>query len=146
MAPFCCASAPETWGKLIPVTLNFLAFQDLVFLYSHIESDRSNWQIFFQFSSVQSLNHVRLFVTPWSVARQASLSITNSWSWLQLIFLESVMPSNHLILSSPFPPTFSLSQHQGLFLWVGSSHQVTKVLEFQLQHQSFQWIFRLYFL
>ena len=43
-------------------------------------------------------------------------------------------------LSSPSPPTFSLSHHQGLFQWVSSSHQVAKVLE--LQHQSFQWIFR----
>ena len=42
-------------------------------------------------------------------------------------------------LSSPSPPTFNLSQHQGLFKWVSSSHQVAKVLEFQLQHQSFQW-------
>ena len=45
-------------------------------------------------------------------------------------------------LSSPSTPTFNLSQHQGLFQWVGSLHQVAKVLEFQLQHQSFQWIFR----
>ena len=45
-------------------------------------------------------------------------------------------------LPSPSPPAFNLSQHQGLFKWVGSSHQVAKVLEFQLQHQSFQWIFR----
>ena len=44
--------------------------------------------------------------------------------------------------SSPSPPAFNLSQHQGLFKWVSSSHQVAKVLEFQLQHQSFQWIFR----
>ena len=45
-------------------------------------------------------------------------------------------------LSSPSLPTVSLSQDQGLFQWVSSSHQVAKVLEFQLQHQSFQWIFR----
>ena len=45
-------------------------------------------------------------------------------------------------LSSPSPPTFNLSQHQGLFLWVSSSQQVAKALEYQLQHQSFQWIFR----
>ena len=45
-------------------------------------------------------------------------------------------------LSSLSPPNFNLSQHQGLFKWVSSSHQVAKVLEFQLQHQSFQWIFR----
>ena len=42
-------------------------------------------------------------------------------------------------LSSPSPPALNLSQHQGLYKWVRSSHQVTKVLEFQLQHQSFQW-------
>ena len=47
---------------------------------------------------------------------------------------------------SPSPPTFNLSQHQGLFKWVSSSHKVTKVLELQLQHQSFQWIFRTDFL
>ena len=46
----------------------------------------------------------------------------------------------------PFSPTFSLSQHQGLLQWVSSLHQVAKVLEFQLQHQSFQWIFRTDFL
>ena len=49
------------------------------------------------------------------------------------------------LLSSP-SPAFSLSQHQGLYKWVSSSHQVAKVLEFQLQHQSFQWIFRTDFL
>ena len=49
-------------------------------------------------------------------------------------------------LSSPSPPSFNLSQHQGLFQWVSSSHQVAKVLEIQLQHQSFQWIFRSDFL
>ena len=49
-------------------------------------------------------------------------------------------------LSSPSPLAFSFSQHQGLFQWVSSSHQVTKVLELQLQHQSFQWIFRTDFL
>ena len=54
-----------------------------------------------QFSSVQSLSHVRLFVTPWITARQASLSITNSWSSLRLMSIESVMPSSHLILCCP---------------------------------------------
>ena len=54
-----------------------------------------------QLSSVQSLSHVRLFATPWTAARQASLSITNSWSLLTLISIELVMPSNHLILCRP---------------------------------------------
>ena len=49
-------------------------------------------------------------------------------------------------LSSPFPPAFNLSRHQGLFKWVSSSHQVAKVLEFQIQHWSFQWTFRTDFL
>ena len=48
--------------------------------------------------------------------------------------------------SSPSPPAFNLSQHQDLFQWVSSSHQVAKVLEFQLQHQSFQWVFTTGFL
>ena len=100
-----------------------------------------------QFSSVKSFSRVQLFVTQWTAAHQPSLSITNSQSLLRLKSIESVMPSNHLILLSfPSPPAFNLSQYQGLFKWVSSSHQVAKVLEFQLQHQSFQWIFRTDFL
>ena len=58
-------------------------------------------------SSVQSLSHVRLFSTPWAAAPQASLSITNSRTLLKLMSIESVMPSNHLILCHPllFPPS-----------------------------------------
>ena len=84
------------------------------------------------FSSVQSLSCVRLFATPWIAAHQASLSITNSWSSLRLTSIESVMPSSHLILCRPLlllppiPPSISL------FQWVNSSHEVAKVLEFQL--------------
>ena len=57
---------------------------------------------------------------------------------------DAIQPFSPLL--SPFPPAFNLSQHQGLFQWVSSSHQVVKVLEFQLQHQPFQWIFRTGFL
>ena len=62
-----------------------------------------------QFSSVHSLSHVQLFGTPWTAARQASLSITNSQSLFKLMSIESVMPSNHLILCHPLllsPSTF----------------------------------------
>jgi len=52
---------------------------------------------------------------------------------------DAIQPSHPLL--PPSPPALSLSQHQGVFQWVGSSHQVAKVLEFQLQYQSFQWIF-----
>ena len=60
-----------------------------------------------KFTSVQSLSHVQLFVTTWTAAHQASLSITNSWSLIKLMSIESVMPSNHLILCHPLllPPS-----------------------------------------
>ena len=57
---------------------------------------------------------------------------------------DAIQPSHPL--SSPSPPALDLSQHQGLFKWVSSSHQVAKILVFQLQHQSFQWTFRTDFL
>ena len=62
---------------------------------------KSAFFILSQFSSVQSPCHVCLFATPWTVARQASLSITNSWSPPKLMSVEVVMPSNHLILCHP---------------------------------------------
>ena len=90
-------------------------------------------------SSVQSLSPVQLFAIPWTAARQASLSITNSQSLLKLMSIESVMPSNHLILCHPLllPPSIfpSIRVFSNEF---SSSHQVAKVLKFQLQHQSFQ--------
>ena len=90
-----------------------------------------------QFSSVTQL--CPTLCDPWTAALPASLSITNSWRLLKLMSIESVMPSNHLIfLSSPSPPAFNLSQHQGLFRWVSSSHQVAKVLESSVS--VFQWI------
>ena len=86
----------------------------------------------YQIRSHKSLSHVWLFATPWIAARQASLSITNSRSSLRLTSIESVMPSSHLILCCPLlllppiPPSISL------FQWVNSSHEVAKVLEFQI--------------
>ena len=95
------------------------------------------------FSSVQLHSHVWLFVTPWTAARKASLSITNFRSLLKLTSIESVMPSNHLILCRPllflpsiFPSIRVFSNESVLHI------RFAKVLEFQLQHQSFQWIFR----
>ena len=97
------------------------------------------------FSLVQSLSRVWLFVTPWITACQASLSITNSGSLPKLKFTQTqvhrvgdaIQPSHPL--SSPSPPVPNPSQNQGLFQWVNSLHEVAKVQEFQLQHQSFQW-------
>ena len=86
--------------------------------------------------SVQSLSHIRLFVTPWIAARQASLSITNSRSSPRLTSIESVMPSSHLILCRPLlhlPPicpsirVFTMSQ---LFAWGGQSTGVSASASF----------------
>ena len=97
---------------------------------------------------VQSPSHVRLHVTPWTAACQVPLSLTISRSLPKFMSITSGMPSSHLIhpLMSSSPSSLNLSQHQGLFQWVGCPHQMTKILEHQLQHQSFQWIFRADFL
>ena len=70
---------------------------------------------------VQFLSYARIFATPRTAAYLSLLSSPISQSILKFISIELVMPSNHLILCHPFPPAFSLSQHQGLFKWVGSS-------------------------
>ena len=98
---------------------------------------KSWWKLFFsimmhQFSSVHLLSRVQLFATPWIIAHQASLSITNSQSSLKLMSIESVMPSSHFILCHPlFSCPQSLPATES-FQWVNSLHEVPKVLEFQL--------------
>ena len=87
----------------------------------------------FHISSVQSLSCVQLFATPWIAAHQASLSITNSRSSLRLTSIrvsDAIQPSHPL--SFPSPPAPNPSQHQSLFQWVNSSHEVARVLDFQL--------------
>ena len=107
------------------------------------------WLKYWSYSicSVESLSCIWLFVTPYTAACQASLFITQLPKFTQIHVHwvgDAIQPSHSL--SSPSPPTFNLSQHQGLFPWVSSSHQVAKVWEFQLQHQSFQWMLRTDFL
>ena len=93
-----------------------------------------------RFSSVQfSHSVVSDFATPWIAAHQASLSITNSWSLLKLMPIESVMPSSHLILCRPLLLLPPIPPSIRVFSKESTPHQVAKVLEFQLQHQSFQW-------
>ena len=92
-----------------------------------------------QFSSVQSLSRVQLSATLWIAACQASQSITNSWSLFKLMSVKSAMPSSHLILCHPLLLLTPIHPSISLFQWVNSPHEVAKVLEFQLQHQSFQW-------
>ena len=96
-----------------------------------------------QFSSVQSLSLLLLFVTPVDYSTPG-LPVHDQLPEFSQTYVhwvgDAIQPSHPL--STPYPPAFNLSQHQGLFKWVSSSHLVAKVLEFQLQHQSFQWIFR----
>ena len=96
----------------------------------------------FLFVAIQSLNWVQLFVTPWTAARQASLSSIISRSLLRLMSIESVMYSNHFILCCPLFLLLQSFPASGSFpmSWLFASGG--KVLELQLQHQSFQWIFR----
>ena len=82
---------------------------------------------------VQSIHRVQLFATPWTTARQASLSITNSQSSPKPMSIESVVPSNHLILCHPLLLLLSIFPSIRVFKWVISLHQVAKILEFQLQ-------------
>ena len=89
----CCFSLDSFDYAVIP-TLNFSVLTQICCLFLLCPHC-------FQFSSVQSLSRVRLFVTPWIAARQASLSITNSRSLLKLMSIELVMPSSHLILCCP---------------------------------------------
>ena len=112
------------------------------FFYDFMELLKQHWTPFSQ--SLQWLSCVQLFEAPWTAAHQASLSITNCHSLLKLMSSESVMPSNHLILCqsllllpSIFPSIRVFSSESALHI---------KVLEFQLQHQSFQWILRTDFL
>ena len=94
------------------------------------------WLYSVQFSSVQWLSHVWLFVTPWITARQASLSITNSWSSLKLTSIKLVMPSSHLILCRPLLLLpLNPSQHQSLpmsqhFAWGSQSIGVSALASF----------------
>ena len=95
---------------------------------------------------VQSLSPVWLFAIPWTAALQASLSFTISLSLIKLMSIELVMPSNHLIHCCPLLFLPSIFPSIRVFSNESASHQVAKVLEFQLQHQSFQWIFRTNFI
>ena len=102
---------------------------------------RSNLRIVTQFSSVAQLfptpcNPMDCSMPAFPVHDQLPEFTQTHVHWVG----DAIQPSHPLLSTSP--PAFNLSQHQGLFKWVSSSHQVAKGLEFQLQHQSFQWVFR----
>ena len=90
-------------------------------------------------SSVKSLRCVRIFAIPWTAARLPCSSPSPEACLTHIHRVSDAIQPSHPLLS-PSPPAFSLSKHQCLFQWVSSMHQVAKVIELQLQHQSFQWI------
>ena len=108
--------------------------------YSGLISFRIDW---FDPLAVQRTlkNLLQHYSSKASILWSSALLYSNSHiHWIN----EAIQPSHPLL--PPSPPTLNLSQHQGLFQWVSSLHEIAKVLELQLQYQSFQWIFRLDFL
>ena len=129
-------------------TLLFMATKDII---SFLQGDWHIQCIFsiltYMFSSVQSLSRVRLFATPWIAAHQASLSVNISGSSLRFAFIESVMPSSHLILGSPLlllppiPPSIKVFPMSQLFTWGGQSTGASALASFLPKEGliSFRW-------
>ena len=95
-----------------------------------------------------SLSHVWLFVTPWTDCSTPGLPVHHQlpeFAQTHVYWVDDAIQPSHPLLP-PSPSALNLSQNQGLFQRVGSSHQVAKALEFQLQHTFFQWIFKVDFL
>ena len=114
----------------------------------YLATDTTNYlSLSFDFSKyvilvIQSLSRVQLFATPWTVAHQAPLSYIISRSLFKFMFIELMMLSSHLMLCHLILLLPSIFLSIRVFQRVDSTHQVAKVLELQLRHQAFQWIFR----
>ena len=147
------------WWTILHFLLNFIetCFQCASSFFLYFKKCKGKHHIlsvyddFFFFSSVWLLSHDQLFVTPWTIALQASLSTTNSRSLPKLMSIETTMPSNHLILCHHLLLPSIVPSIRFCFVfffpkWVSSLHQMAKVLKFQLQCQSFQWTPRTDFL
>ena len=132
-----------TWRTLFTGLVTYSeTFSNLLWVYLLYSSCTLLWQNSQSFQLVQLLSRVQFFAIPWPSGCQTSLSITSSRRhanscpsrrWCRPTISSSVVP---------YPPTFDLSLHQGLFQKVGSLHKRAKVLKFQLHHQFFQCIFR----
>ena len=132
-------SASERWGSCLRSHSKWVVMSGVPELVKVKDLNSRSWS----WSSVQLLSHVWLFVTSrisFPVHHQLPELAQTHVHWVS----DAIQPFHPL--SFPSPPAFSLSQHQGLSQWISSAHQVAEILEFQLQHQSFQWIFRTNFL
>ena len=116
-----------------------LAFLMLIYLYKYLKQEKNHILQLIQFSSVTqscpTLCNPMNCITPGLPVHHQLLKYTQTN--VHWVMVGDAIQSSHPLLS-PSPPALNLSQHQGLFKWVSSSHQVVKILEFQLQHQSFQ--------
>ena len=154
------ASDPSV-GKPQFLILGMLPYNQHMLLPEKINSSLRDLSIFFAPYHLFLLNshfflHAQPLICCCSVARSCP-TLCNPMDWstpgfpaftipqslLKLMSIESAMPFDHLILCHLPSPAFNHSHHQGLFQWVSSLHQAAKVLGFQFQHQSFQWIFRI---
>ena len=132
---FCPQSFPASGS--FPMSQFFTSGGQRSFSFSISPSNEYSGLLSFQFSSVHLLSSVQLFETPWTAARQASLSITNSQTLPKLMSIGSMMPSSHLILCRPLlllppiPPGIRGFSNE-------STLRMRWPKEFQLQHQSFQ--------
>ena len=135
-SPWCCKELDMTEQLTVACFLMFTAaLLTIVKIWKQPDGHQ-------QISSVQSLSRVQLWdpmdhsMPGLPVHHELLESTQTHVHWVR----DAIQPS--LPLSSPSPPAFNLSQHQGIFQWVSSSRQVAKLLEFQLQHQFFQWTLR----
>ena len=113
----------------IPISLRIFQFVVIHTVKGFGVVSEAEEHVIHQFSSVQSLSHVQLFATPWTAACQASLSITNSWSPPKPMSIESVMPSNHLIVCHPLPgASMGVPTHDKV-MWESSGGQGEPELE-----------------
>ena len=128
------------WLKVCEFSLFKFLFDLLIFFLLSFQSLFHLFLLYYsvQFTSVQSLSHVRLFVTPWITPGLPVHHQLPEFTQTHVHQVSDVIQPSHS-LSSLSPTAHNPSQHQGLFQWVNYSYEVAKVLEFQPQHQSFQW-------
>ena len=143
----CLKSRPQWFTELanqtqVSLIFEFVVFKSLSYLILPFQTGHPSYivVVFQSLSGVQHCNLMDCSVPGFPVLHHLLVLVQIHVHWVS----EAIQLSHPL--SSPSPPAFSLSQNQNLFQWVSSSYQVAKVLDFQFQHQSFRWIFRIDFL